>query len=206
MVEETASEARKVAALVGLSLLEVIRARDLPSEIIDSENPSETMPRRLGLSDAVEQQIRRFRGEVKRRGRISDAEVAALFGLVLRRPDAREVFFQAGELLAGKDAAGRGLGGWLPRALRYALARRYFRRRFRALFGRSLGGFAPGPFTLEAGNHLLLELEPGGKACALLSGMAETILSRYLRRPVSVTHSSCAGAGQECCRWMATEG
>lgn len=204
-MEQTASEERRVAALVGLSLLEVIRARDLPSEIIDSENPAETMPRRLGLTEAVEQQIRRFRREVRRRGRISDAEVAALFALVLRRPDAREVFFQAGELLAGKDAPARGLGRWLPRALRFALARRYFRRRFRALFGRSLGGFARGPFALEAGNHFLLELEPGGKACALLSGFAQTILSRYLGQSVSVTHSSCAGVGQEICCWLVND-
>ncbi len=205
MAADTAAEPRRVAALVGLSLLEVIRARDLPTEILGSENPAETMPRRLGLTEAVEQQIRRFRGEVKRRRRISDDEVAALFALVLRRPDAREVFFQAGELLAGKDAPVGGVGRWLPGVLRYALARRHFRRRFRALFGRPVGGFAHGPFALEAGGHFLLELEPGGKACALLTGFAQTILSRYLRRPVSVRHASCVGVGQEICRWVVSD-
>jgi hypothetical protein len=194
-----------MAALVGLSLLEVIRTRDLPTEILGAENPSQTMPRRLGLSEAVELQIRRFRIEVKRRGRISDDEAKALFALVLRRPDAGEVFFQAGGLLAGKDVPGRGVGRWYPRRVRYALARRYFKKRVRALFGRSVGGFAHGSFALESGGHVLLEMDPGGNACALLSGFAESVLSRYLPEPATVTHSPCLARGQDSCRWSVFE-
>lgn len=205
MAGESSSGRPKVAALVGLCLLEVIRARDLPTEILEAEDPSQTMPRRLGLSEAVEQQIRRFRMEAKKRGRITDEEMGALFGLVLKRPDAREVFFQAGELLAGKDVPAGGPSRWLPRRMGYALARREFRKRFRALFGRSLGGFAHGPFSLEAPGHLLLDMDPRGHACALLSGFAETILVRRLRAPVRVTHPTCVGAKHEICHWQAVE-
>jgi len=194
-----------MAALVGLSLLEVIRTRDLPTEILESEDPSQTMPRRLGLSEAVELQIRRFRAEVKKRGRISDDEAKALFALVLRRPDVEEVFFQAGGLLAGKDVPGRGMGGWWPRRVRYALARRYFRRRVQALFGRSVGGFGHGPFALESGGHFLLEMDPDGNACALLSGFAESVLSRYFRGSTRVIHSTCLARGEESCRWTVAE-
>ena len=205
MPSDSASGTVGMAALVGLSLLEVIRTRDLPTEILGSENPSQTMPRRLGLSEAVELQIRRFRAEVKKRGRISDDEAKALFALVLRRPDAREVFFQTGGLLAGQDVPARGGSRWYPRRVRYAWARRYFRRRVQALFGRSVGGFGQGPFALEAGGHCLLEMDPSGSACVLLSGFAESVLSRYLHGPIKVAHSTCLARGQETCRWVVVE-
>jgi hypothetical protein len=196
---------QRVAAVVGLSLLEVIRIRDLPSEILGSENPSETMPRRLGLSDAVEQQIRRFKAEARRRGGISDDEVRALFGLVLRRPDAREVFFQTGEALGGKAVTDRSGRRWYPERIGYAIARRQVERRFRSLFGRWVGGFAHGPFAIEASGHFLLEMDPKGQACSLLSGFAETILSRHLSRPVRVAHPACLGKRQEVCRWIVSD-
>jgi hypothetical protein len=191
--------------MVALSLLEVLRERDLPSEILGSEDPSQTMPRRLGLTEAVELQIRRYREEVRRRGRISDEEVRDLFGLVLRRPDSEEVLFQAGEMLARKGVPSRGLRRVLPTRLRYALARRFIRRRLRSLFGRSIGGFAHGRFTLEARDHFFLEMDPGGEACALFSGFAQTILSRYLSFPVKVSHSLCEARKDALCRWVVTE-
>jgi hypothetical protein len=92
----------KIAAVVALSLLEVIRARDLPTEILESEDPSQTMPRRLGLSGVVDVQIRRLREQARRRERITVEQARDLVHLILRRPDSEEVFFQAGELLAGK--------------------------------------------------------------------------------------------------------
>jgi hypothetical protein len=190
---------------VALSLLEVIRARDLPTEILGSENPAQTMPRRLGLSEAVEHQIRRYRQEVKKRRRITDGEVRDLFGLVLRRPDSEEVFFQAGELLAGKDAQARGVKRLLPHRVRYALARRQLQKRFRSLFGRSIGGFAHGRFNLEARAHLLLEMDPGGGACTLFTGFARVILGRYLPAPPAVVHTHCQGRNDELCRWVAKE-
>lgn len=190
-----------MAAVVALSLLEVIRARDLPTEILESEDPARTMPRRLGLSEAVELQIRRYRQEVRRRRRISDEEVRDLFSLVLRRPDSEEVFLRAGEMLAGKDTPVRGWKALMPQRIRYALARRQVQRRFHNLFGRSPGGFAHGPFNLESGAHLLLELDPGGDACALLTGFVRVILERHVRAPVTVTHSRCRGRKDDLCRW-----
>jgi hypothetical protein len=205
MPGEPTSGKPRIAALVGLSLLEVIRNRDLPTEFIGPEDTSRTMPRRLGLTEAVELQIRRLKGEVRRRGRITDEEGRALFELVLRRPDSGEVCFQAGELWVGQDAPGRGVGRWLPKRVCYALARRQFRRKVRTLFGRPVGGFAHGLFALEAREHFLLELDPSGDACAILSGLAQTTLARYLRRPVLVIHHSCVARKQELCRWTVSE-
>jgi hypothetical protein len=191
----------KIAAVVALSLLEVIRARDLPTEILESENPSQTMPRRLGLSGVVDVQIRRLQEQARRRERIPLEQARDLFHLVLRRPDSEEVFFQAGERLAGNVAPLGGVSRLYPRRVRYSLARRHIRRRLRTLFSRPVGGFAHGSFVLEARGHFLLDMDPGGDACHLLSGLAQEILRRYLRREVVVSHSSCQARKQELCKW-----
>ena len=51
---------RRVKAIVGLRLLEVVRDRDLPTELLEEEDPARTIPRRLGLSDVVDRQIRAY--------------------------------------------------------------------------------------------------------------------------------------------------
>jgi hypothetical protein len=195
----------KIAAAVALSLLEVIRARDLPTEILESEDPSQTMPRRLGLSGVVDVQIRRLREQDRRRERITLEQARDLFHLVLRRPDSEEVFFQAGERLAGKIEPLGGISRLYPRRVLYSLARKQVRKRIRALFSRPVGGFAHGPFTLEARGHFLLDMDPGGDACNLLSGLAQAILRKYLRREVVVSHPSCQALKHELCRWTASE-
>lgn len=195
----------RIAAAVALAILEVIRARDLPAEILDSEDPAQTMPRRLGLSGVVDVQIRRLGEQARRRERITDDQARDLFHLVLRRPDSEEVFFQVGERLAGRIEPLGGFRRFYPRGLLYSLARRKVRKRIRALFSRGIGGFAHGLFTLEARGHFLLDMDPGGDACHLLSGLAQAILRRYLRREVVVSHSSCQALKQEICRWSASE-
>ena len=195
----------RVSAIVGLSLLEVIRALDLPTEILASEDPTQTMPRRLGLSEVVDQQIRLFREQVRRRERISDQQAQDLFHLVLRRPDSEQAFHNAGELLEGVGRPPKGLKRYRPEKGLYSLSRRQTRRRIKSLFGRHVGGFAHGPFTLEASGHFLLDLDPGGDACALLTGLSQAILSRNLRRQVEVRHTSCEALKQDLCRWVATE-
>ena len=191
--------------MVGLSLLEVIRALDLPSEVLASEDPTQTMPRRFGLSDVVDQQIRLFREQVRRRERITDRQARDLFHLVIRRPDSEEVFLNAGELLVGNAKLLRGFQRFYPEKARYSLARRQTRKRIRSLFGRSIGGFSHGAFTLEARGHFLLELDPGGDACALVTGLAQSILERCLRRPIKVRHTACEALKQELCRWVVSE-
>jgi len=191
--------------VVGLSLLEVIRARDLPTEILAAEDPTQTMPRRLGLSEVVDLQIRRFAEQVRKRERITDEEARDLCHLVLRRPDCEEVFFQAGELLAGKDEPLKGIRRRFPERIRYSMARRQIRKRTQALFGRSVGGLAHGAFTLEARGHFFLDMDPGGDACHLFTGFAQTILGRYLRQEVSVSHSACQARNDDLCRWSVSD-
>jgi hypothetical protein len=194
-----------VAAVVGLSLLEVIRALDLPSEILASEDPTQTMPRRLGLSEVVDQQIRFYREQVRRRARINDQQAQDLVHLVLRRPDSEEAFHRAGELLAGNLKPLKGLKRLYPEKARYSVARKETRRRIRSLFGRPVGGFAHGPFNLEARGHFLLELDPGGDACALVTGLSQAILRRCFRQELVVHHVTCEARKHELCRWVVSD-
>jgi len=130
----------RVAAVVGLSLLEVIRALDLPSETLAAEDTTQTMPRRLGLSDVVDQQIRLYREQVRRREKISDQQAQDLVHLVLRRPDSEEAFLRVGELLADQVRASKVLPRLLPEKARFSRARRQTRSRIKALLGRHVGG------------------------------------------------------------------
>ena len=190
----------RISALVALTLLEVIRYQDAPTEVLESEDPAHTMPRRLGLSDVIDRQIRRYREEAGSRGRISDDEFRDLVRLVIRRPDSEDVFYHAGSILAADDRP-PGWRGVLPRPWGFSLARRRVRRRLAKLFGRRVGGFAAGPFTLEARTHLFVDGDPGGDACHFLTGFCQAGLQRYRGRRVRVVHTLCESRQDALCRW-----
>lgn len=192
----------EVAASVALAILEAIRLQDAPAETLDEEDPAKTLPRRLGLSDVVEAQIRRYREQARRRKRITDAQILDLVRLVIRRPDAEEVFFRAGQTLASEARGGRWLVRILPLRVRLALARRKTHRLFWTLFRRRLGGFGRGPFRLEARGHFLLELDPGGEACHLVSGLAQACLKTFVGEWAELRHSPCQALGGEQCTWF----
>lgn len=195
-----ATEARRVRAVVALRLLEVIRDRDLPREILQEEDPARTMPRRFGLSEVVERQIRTYKEDVRKRVRLTDDDVGGLFRFVIRRPDAEEVFHQVGRLLAGVDRPGR----WsriLPRRLQFAVARRRTLRRLGRVFGRTVGGFGRGSFVIEGRSLFFIESDPGGAACHLVSGLAREVLEQTLGVGVRVGHTRCQSRGDALCRW-----
>lgn len=158
------------------------------------------MPRRFGLSDVVERQIRSFQAEAKRGVRLGDEQVVDLFRFVIRRPDSREVFHLVGHTLAG-PAVAAGWSRWLPFRLRFAVARSRVKKGLRRLFGRSLGGFARGPFIVEGRSLFFIESDPGGDACHLLSGFCEGVLAQSGVKPWTVTHSLCQSKGDPQCRW-----
>jgi len=192
---------RRVQAVVALRLLEVIRDRDLPRELLEDEDPARTMPRRFGLSDVVERQIRTYRESARKGVRLTDEEVRGLFRFVIRRPDGEEIFHQAGRLLAGEGA--RPWSRFLPRRAGFAVARSRARRRLGKLFGRAVGGFARGPFVVEGRALFFIESDPGGDACHLLSGFCQEVVERTLGATVRLTHTHCQSRGDAHCRWEA---
>jgi hypothetical protein len=191
-----------VQSVVALRLLEVIRDRDLPRELLEDEDPSRTMPRRFGLSDVVERQIRTYREHVRKGVRLSDDEVRGLFRFVIRRPDGEEIFHQVGRLLASPDG-GRRWSRVLPRRVGFALARTRARRRLAKVFGRAIGGFARGPFVIEGRSLFFIESDPGGDACHLLSGFCQEIVESTMAASARVTHTHCQARGDSHCRWEA---
>ena len=167
---------------------------------MEEEDPTVTMPRRLGLSGVVDRQIRTYQADVKRGARLTDAEVRDLFRLVIRRPDAEEIFARTGETLAWKDGGGR----WrrrAPKRLVYALARRRVRKGLRRLFGRRLGGFGRGSLVVEGRGLPFIEADPGGDACHFLIGFCQTALSQTAQRPARLEHTLCQARGDALCRW-----
>lgn len=198
---------RRIAAVFGLTLLEALQSQDRPDEVLEDEDVSVTMPRRLGLSEVVDRQVRNYREAVRKRQRMTDAEARDLVQLVVRRPDSEEVFRVAGVRLAGPGTSLNGPGPFgrvLPRGVAFTLARRRVRRRLRALFGRRVGGFAPGPFALEGRGLIFIAADPGGDACHFLTGLAEVIVRRSVDGTQRVVHSQCQGRGDPVCRWTVT--
>lgn len=194
------ASARRVQAVVALRLLEVLRDMDLPLEVLEDEDPTQTMPRRFGLSDVVDRQIRTYKDDARKRVRLTDEEVEGLFRFVIRRPDSPAVFRRVGRLLAERPRPAR----WtrlLPRAIQFAIARSRFRKTLKRLFGRHLGGFGSGRFVVEGRSLIFVETDPGGDACDFLSGFAEEILEQVLGGTAKVTHTTCQARGGELCRW-----
>ena len=197
---------RRIAPIVALALLEVIRDQDLPGEVLADEDVSLTLPRRLGLSDVVENQIRRYREAVRKRRRVSDEEFADLVRLVVRRSDSEDVFRQVGRRLADVDEEARGVPGILPRRVVLGLARRRAGRRLKALFGRKVGSFPGGAFGLEGRDLIFIGSDPGGDACFLVSGLLEGVAGRYGLGSGVITHPDCEAYGADLCRWVMDDG
>ena len=190
---------RRVRPVVALRLLEVMRDQDVPPEVLEEEDPTVTLPRRLGLSDVVGRQIRAYRKDVRRGSRLSDDELQDLLRLVIRRPDSEAIFFKVGESLAG-DGPSR----WrrvIPKGIALALARTRVRKRLKFLFGRRMGGFGRGTFSVEGRALLFIQADPGGDACALVSGLCKGALERVSGREAVVTHSLCQSRRDPLCRW-----
>ena len=195
---------RRVQAKFALALLETVRNRDRPGEVLDDEDVSLTLPRRFGLSGVVEDQIRRYRQEARRGRRIPELEVRDLIRLVVRRPDAKRVFHEVGRSFMAKEGAPT-LRKVLPKRLLLDLARNRIRRRLRAVFGGTFLSTPRGPFQLEAAHQLLVESDPEGDACALVTGLSQAVIDAYLSAPTQVVHVSCRARGGEKCRWELEE-
>lgn len=122
-----------VHPLLPLSLLEAVRALDQLDVDHETEYTDELRNKRLGLSDTVRAQVKRYREAIARGTLVPRAEVAAVARLLGRRPDADAVFRAAGRDLARASFATlsgplRGALATLPSLLVRPLALRHLRR------------------------------------------------------------------------------
>ena len=189
-----------------LAILESIRTHDRPAEVLEDEDLTASLPRRLGLTGVVESQIHRYRIARKRRERIAYTEVGDLLRLVLRRPDSEPILRQAGQIIA-KQHGGRPHYRFaaLARILPASLAARVAKRTLRALLHR-IGGGVPvrvtrTPFTAEMTNPVTAHVDRWGVACILYSAAIEQAVADTTGRRPRVEHVACQSRGDEKCVW-----
>lgn len=191
-----------IAPALPLALLESIRAHDRPSEVLEDEDLTASMPRRLGLTDVIDSQIRRYR-EDGRRG-VPLTEVADLFRLVLRRPDAEAILREAGAIV-GRELFAAGTPGALrvlPRSARSALLRRALKRRMLRLTGAEALMVRGDPVEVHTKGGLTAELEHDGIACVLYARALEELASLYTGQAPDVQHHECQARGASACVWV----
>jgi predicted hydrocarbon binding protein len=196
-----------IAPVFPLLLLETMRDMDRPSEVLEDEDLTISLPRRFGLSDVVLVQIRRFQQEVRQRRLQDVAPVEDLIRLVIRRPDAEEIFVEAGRRIARHFFAQRSrllrtAVRILPRPIASFAANRAGKRLFRRLVGGSRFSLQRWPIELKVEDTLTARADPGGAACAFYSGVLEETIELYVGRRYRVRHARCEARGGERCHWV----
>jgi predicted hydrocarbon binding protein len=191
-----------------LILLETMRDMDRPEEVLEGENLAVSLPRRLGLSDVVYTQIHRF-GEESRKGRLqTPAVVEDLVRLVIRRPDAEEIFEEAGRRVARRfwterSAAARLAVRVLPNALALRSAARAAERVFRRVSGGAELRVQRNPLSVRLERCLTARADPGGAACAFYGGVLAEVMEQYTGRQHGVDHARCEARADPACEWAA---
>ncbi|MEX2152568.1 MAG: hypothetical protein WD825_04465 [Gemmatimonadaceae bacterium] len=195
-----------VDALLPLSLLEAVRDVDTPADL-DSEFVDELRNKRLGLSDTVYLQIKRYSDAVRKRQRVGQDESVALAVLIGRRPDAEAVFRAAGRYLAREsyrtiNAVTRKLLRLLPSVVARPLALRRARKiatRYANGTVRRVGGYV----LLDVPRSVTLNTAPSSIGCAYYEAMLRELLRLLIGGVGSVDHVRCAGRGEGTCEWRA---
>lgn len=193
---EARPEKPSISPVLPLILLETMRDRDRPEEVLEDEDVSVSLPRRLGLSEVVRQQIQKFSQEVKLKRPQVSSQVEDLVKLVIRRPDAEEIFVEAGRRVAKRFWSERSAGmrtmlKILPRPLALIAAQRAGRRMFAQLVGPSKFKIGRRPVSLAIDSSLTYRADPGGAACAFYSGAFGELLELYTGRRYRVIHTAC---------------
>jgi predicted hydrocarbon binding protein len=197
-----------VDALLPLSLLEAVRHADTPDQAeLDAELVDELRNKRLGLSETVYAQIKRYTEAMRRRQRVPPEETLALARLVGRRPDAEKIFREAGQFLAREayktiSPTVRGMLRGLPALVARPLAL----RRVRRLSARYLNGE-----VRRVGSALLLDIEqpvtagagPGSTGCLYPESFLRELLGLLIGSSGVVEHVRCSSRGDARCEWRA---
>ncbi len=194
-------------ARLPLALLEAVRAIDTPATDLDADFVHELRNKRLGLSDTVLHQIRRYHDAVRARQRIGYDEILALARLVGRRPDADLAFREAGRRWARAfvdtvSGPRRGAARSLPALLARPIALGALRTMTRRYMNGTL---------VRQGSALLLEVEAPvsadaaakGAGCGLYEAAFREALQLLADADGAVDHVMCRARGDHRCQWRA---
>lgn len=199
--------AATVDPLLPLSLLEAVRNVDTPQGDLEAEFVAELRNKRLGLSDTVHAQIKRYGDAVRRQHRPMQDEAVALARLIGRRPDAEAVFRSAGRHLA-KEAY-LTLSGTvrrtilvLPSLLARPLALRHARRIAERYFDgtiRRVGNY----LMLTVPDSVTIDTAPRAAGCTYYEAGLRELLRLLVGGGAAVEHVRCASRGEGQCEWRA---
>ena len=201
-----AANTPSITPVFPLLLLETMRDRDRPGEVLEDEDISVSMPRRLGLSEVVRRQIQHFQGEVRQRRLQRPPQVEDLIRLVVRRPDAEEIFAEAGQRVARnawrqRSAAFRRTVRFMPGPIARISAQRAARRLFKQLAGGSKVTVNRWPAELRIRDSLTSRADPVGVACAFYGGAYAEVLREYTGREYRILHPECEAKNGAVCVW-----
>lgn len=196
-----------VNALLPLSFLEAVRNVDSPVEDFEAELVGELRNKRLGLSDTVYMQIKRFTDAVKRGQRTGHDEAVGLAKLLGRRPDAEAVFRAAGRHMAA-EAYGA-IGGVsrrmmlvLPSILARPIALGYTRRMAQRYLNASISRVGSNVY-LEVNRSVTLDTAPRSIGCTYYEASLKELLRLLVNSVGAVEHVRCATRGEGTCSWRA---
>lgn len=195
-----------VAAILPLCLLESLRDHDRPAEVLEDEDLTISLPRRLGLNDVIDSQIRRYE-EARRKGRsVPAAELTDLLRLVIRRPDAEAILNEAGRGLVARWARGREgrrarFGRLMPRRLASGMLRRALVRLARRTAAGARVDVHHSPIRVSIHGCLAARVDPGGAACLLYTSAFSALAGLYMRDAVRIVHTHCQTRSADACEW-----
>jgi predicted hydrocarbon binding protein len=196
-----------VDPLLPLSLFEAVRSIDLPSGELETEFVHELRNKRLGLSDTVFAQIKRYTEAVRRHQRPPADEAVSLAKLIGRRPDAEAVFREGGRILARQAYSSispvtRRLMLSLPSLLARPIALHHtsrITRRYTAGAVRRVGS----AILLDVRASVTLDAAPKQAGCAYYESALRELLQLLVGGVGAVDHVRCASRGEGTCEWRA---
>jgi predicted hydrocarbon binding protein len=192
-----------------LAILESVRNHDRPTEVLEDEDLSASLPRRLGLTGVVESQIHRYKVARKRRERVSREEVSDLLRLVMRRPDCEPILREAGHALAqhhgrkplyGMASAAR----VLPDRLTTRFAQRNVSRLLKRIGGGSNVRVTGNPLRIQIDDAVTAKADRYGIACVLYGAAIEEAVQHAVGRRPTVDHVECESRIGDRCVWEVT--
>lgn len=192
-------------ARLPLALLEAVKAIDTPTADLEAELVHELRNKRLGLSETVLLQIRRYHEAVRAGQHVGYDEVLALARLIGRRPDADVAFREAGRrwataLVQSVSGPSLALARGLPSLLARPLALRVLRRMVR----RSMDGHLVrqgSSLLLEVANPVSADAAPRGAGCGLYEAAFREALQQVADADGAVEHVLCRARGEARCQW-----
>jgi len=197
-----------VNAIVPLSLLEAVRSVDIPEgEDIDVEYVQEHRNKRLGLSDTVIAQIRRYKDAMKRNQAIAIHEASGIARLIGRRPDAESIFTRAGTIVANRiyqliSATTRQIIHLLPGFLARPLAFRQVKRAGEKYLGASVRRVGSS-IVLGVKESVTFETAAKSTGCLYYESALRELLKLLVNGGGMIDHVHCREKGEDICEWRA---